>query len=66
MRRGAALRNRTDALAELCRSGLAPAALRDRVLTRLRAAVPFDAAFWTTVDPLTLPVLVSVHSVSLV
>jgi DNA-binding CsgD family transcriptional regulator len=54
MRRGAALRNRTDALTELCRSGLAPAALRDRVLSRLRAAVPFDAAFWTTVDPLTL------------
>jgi DNA-binding CsgD family transcriptional regulator len=54
MRRGAALRNRTQAIAELCRSGLAPVALRERVLPRLRAAVPFDAAFWTTVDPVTL------------
>jgi DNA-binding CsgD family transcriptional regulator len=54
MRRAAAVRNRSDAIAELCRSGLAPAALRDRVLARLRAAVPFDAAFWTTVDPVTL------------
>src|SRR3954451_2757298 len=54
MRRGAALRNRTEAIAQLCRSGLAPAALRDRVLSRLRSAVPFDAAFWTTVDPVTL------------
>src|SRR3954452_9327199 len=54
MRRGAALRNRTEAIAQLCRSGLAPAALRDRVLSRLRAAVPFDAAFWSTVDPVTL------------
>jgi DNA-binding CsgD family transcriptional regulator len=39
---------------ELCRSGLAPAALRERVLPRLRRAVPFDAAFWTTIDPVTL------------
>src|SRR3954464_6898539 len=54
MRRGAALRNRTEAIAELCGSGLAPVALRERVLPRLRAAVPFDAAFWTTVDPVTL------------
>src|SRR3954452_16903803 len=54
MRRGAALRNRTEAIAQLCRSGLAPAALRDRVLSRLRRAVPFDAAFWSTVDPVTL------------
>ena len=54
MRRGAALQNRTEAIAELCRSGLAPAALRERVLPRLRGAVPFDAAFWTPVDPVTL------------
>jgi DNA-binding CsgD family transcriptional regulator len=54
MRRGAALANRTAAIAQLCRSGLAPAALRERVLSRLRGAVPFDAAFWTTVDPVTL------------
>jgi DNA-binding CsgD family transcriptional regulator len=54
MRRGAALDNRTEAIAELCRAGLQPAALRERVLPRLRGAVPFDAAFWTTVDPVTL------------
>lgn len=36
------------------RSGLPPDALRDRVLSRLRRAVPFDAAFWATVDPATL------------
>src|SRR5215208_3883189 len=54
MRRGAALENRTEAIAELCRSGLPPATLRERVLPRLRGAVPFDAAFWTTVDPVTL------------
>jgi DNA-binding CsgD family transcriptional regulator len=33
---------------------LDPDALRDRVLVRLRRAVPFDAAFWSTVDPATL------------
>src|SRR5919107_5080302 len=54
MRRGAVLEHRAGAIAELCRTGLAPAALRERVLGRLRAAVPFDAAFWSTVDPTTL------------
>jgi DNA-binding CsgD family transcriptional regulator len=54
MRRGPALDNLTHAIVELCRSGLEPAALRERVLPRLRRAVPFDAAFWTTVDPVTL------------
>jgi DNA-binding CsgD family transcriptional regulator len=29
-------------------------ALRDQMLARLRRAVPFDAAFWATVDPTTL------------
>jgi DNA-binding CsgD family transcriptional regulator len=51
---GAALENLTVAIVGVCRSGLAPEALRDRVLPRLRRAVPFDAAFWTTVDPITL------------
>jgi DNA-binding CsgD family transcriptional regulator len=54
MRPGPALENQTQAIAELCRLGLGPPALRDRVLPRLRRAVPFDAAFWTTVDPVTL------------
>jgi DNA-binding CsgD family transcriptional regulator len=54
MRRGAALEHRADALAGLCRAGLDPVALRERVLARLRSAVPFDAAFWSTVDPVTL------------
>ena len=54
MRRSPALAHLTQTIVELCRSGLEPAALRDRVLPRLRRAVPFDAAFWTTVDPLTL------------
>jgi DNA-binding CsgD family transcriptional regulator len=51
---GAALENLTAAIVETCRSGLPPDVLRDRVLARLRRAVPFDAAFWTTVDPVTL------------
>ena len=54
MRPGPALENLTDAIIEICRSGLPPEALRDRVLSRLRRAVPFDAAFWATVDPATL------------
>jgi DNA-binding CsgD family transcriptional regulator len=54
VKRGAALRNLTDAIVDTCRSGLSPEALRDRVLPRLRLGVPFDAAFWATVDPTTL------------
>jgi DNA-binding CsgD family transcriptional regulator len=54
VKRGAALENLTGAIVETCRSGLPPEALRDRVLPRLRRAVPFDAAFWATVDPTTL------------
>jgi DNA-binding CsgD family transcriptional regulator len=54
VKRGAALENLSGAIVELCRSGLSPEALRDRVLPRLRRAVPFDAAFWATVDPTTL------------
>jgi DNA-binding CsgD family transcriptional regulator len=51
---GPALENLTAAIVEICRSGLAPEVLRERVLPRLRRAVPFDAAFWATVDPATL------------
>ena len=54
MRRRPAMENLTRAIEELCRAGLAPAALRDQVLPRLRRAVPFDAAFWSTADPGTL------------
>ena len=51
---GPALENLTGAIVEICRSGLRPEEVRDRVLPRLRRAVPFDAAFWATVDPATL------------
>ncbi|MBV9337838.1 MAG: helix-turn-helix transcriptional regulator [Solirubrobacterales bacterium] len=54
MKPGATLENLTAAIVESCRSGLSPEALRDQVLTRLRRAVPFDAAFWSTVDPTTM------------
>jgi DNA-binding CsgD family transcriptional regulator len=54
MKPGPARENLTSAIVELCQSGLTPEALRDRVLSRLRRAVPFDAAFWATVDPTTL------------
>jgi DNA-binding CsgD family transcriptional regulator len=51
---GPALENLTGAIVEICRAGLSPPELRDRVLPRLRRAVPFDAAFWSSVDPATL------------
>jgi DNA-binding CsgD family transcriptional regulator len=54
VRREAALENLADTIIAICRSGLPPDALRARVFARLRRAVPFDAAFWTTVDPATL------------
>ena len=54
MKRGPALENLTAALAESCRSGLPPERLRDSVLSRLQRAVPFDAAFWATIDPATV------------
>ena len=54
MKSGPALENLTGAIVEICRSGLSPTEFRDRVLPRLRRAVPFDAAFWATVDPATL------------
>lgn len=54
MRPGPALENLTEAIIATCRSGLALEALRDQALTRLRRAVPFDAAFWSAVDPATM------------
>jgi DNA-binding CsgD family transcriptional regulator len=54
MKPGPALQNLTRAIVDLCRSGLTPPELWERVLPRLRRAVPFDAAFWSTVDPATL------------
>jgi len=54
VKHGPVLENLTGAIVEICRSGLPPDVLRDRVLSRLRRAVPFDAAFWSTVDPATL------------
>jgi len=54
VKREAAFENLTGAIIAICRSGLPPDALRARVFSRLRRAVPFDAAFWATVDPATL------------
>jgi DNA-binding CsgD family transcriptional regulator len=54
VKRGAALENLTTAIIEICRSGLPPETLRDRVLPRLCRAVAFDASFWASVDPTTL------------
>jgi DNA-binding CsgD family transcriptional regulator len=54
VKEGPALENLTGAIIDTCRSGLSPDVLRERVLSRLRRAVPFDAAFWSIVDPATL------------
>jgi DNA-binding CsgD family transcriptional regulator len=54
MKQGPTLQNINRAIVDLCRSGLPPPELLERVLPRLRRAVPFDAAFWSTVDPATL------------
>jgi DNA-binding CsgD family transcriptional regulator len=51
---GPALDNLIAAIAETCRRGLEPSALRAAVLPRLRRAVPIDALWWATVDPATL------------
>ncbi len=51
---GAALRDLTVAIADACRSGLDPEALRAAVLPKLRRAVPIDALWWATADPATL------------
>jgi DNA-binding CsgD family transcriptional regulator len=51
---GPALDNLTAALVDICRAGLQADRLREEVLSRLGRAVPFDAAFWATLDPATL------------
>jgi hypothetical protein len=53
-KQGPPLENVTSALLDVCRAGLSPDRLRQDVLMRLRRAVPFDAAFWATLDPATL------------
>ncbi len=54
MKSGPALDDLVAVIAETCRAGLEPEALRAEVLTRLRKAVPVDALWWATVDPATL------------
>ena len=54
MRSGPALDNLVDSIAEACRCGLEPAALRAAVLPRLRRVVPIDALWWALADPATL------------
>ena len=51
---GPALDNLVAAVAQICRSGLDPDALRAAVLPRLRAVVPIDALWWAAADPATL------------
>jgi DNA-binding CsgD family transcriptional regulator len=50
----AARRRHADALIERCYVGLDAVALRGEVLRRLRAVVSIDAAFFATLDPVTL------------
>jgi DNA-binding CsgD family transcriptional regulator len=50
----AARRRHTDALIERCYVGLDAVTLRGEVLRRLRAVVSVDAAFFATLDPVTL------------
>jgi DNA-binding CsgD family transcriptional regulator len=54
VRSGPALDNLVATIAETCRSGLEPAALRAAVLPRLRRVVPVDALWWALADPATL------------
>jgi len=51
---GPALDDLAASIAQQCRSGLAPEALRAAVLPRLRRAVPSDALWWAAADPATL------------
>jgi DNA-binding CsgD family transcriptional regulator len=48
------LERQVDVIADLCRRGLDPDALRAEVLPRLRRAVPVDALWWALADPGTL------------
>jgi DNA-binding CsgD family transcriptional regulator len=54
MRTGPAADNLVDAVVRICRSGLDPDALRAEILPRLRKAVPVDALWWASADPVTL------------
>jgi DNA-binding CsgD family transcriptional regulator len=47
-------RHAAQSIIELCRLGLDPDALRERVLSGVRRAIPFDGLWWATVDPATL------------
>ncbi|WP_035843282.1 LuxR C-terminal-related transcriptional regulator [Kitasatospora azatica] len=51
---GAAVERRLADIEQRCRGALDPAALRTEALGRLRRVVPADAAFFATVDPVTL------------
>ncbi|HEY5031907.1 MAG TPA: helix-turn-helix transcriptional regulator [Actinomycetes bacterium] len=51
---GPALDDVAASIAQVCRSGLAPDALRAAVIPRLQRAVPTDALWWAAADPATL------------
>jgi DNA-binding CsgD family transcriptional regulator len=51
---GPALDTLAASIAQACRSGLDPDALRAAVLPRLRRALPIDALWWAAADPATL------------
>ncbi|MDT4996384.1 MAG: hypothetical protein QOD45_452, partial [Pseudonocardiales bacterium] len=51
---GAAERRHVDILVERCYAGMDAASLRIDVLRRLRSLVSVDAAFFATVDPVTM------------
>src|SRR5262245_16009457 len=50
----AAMDRRATALISRCHAGLDASRLREEVLRRLRRILPVDAAFFATVDPMTL------------
>src|ERR1051326_7832139 len=54
MERQAMLEDRIRVIADLCRRGLDPDALRVAILQRLRRTVPVDALWWALTDPSTL------------
>ncbi len=50
----ASIERQAAALIGRCYTGLDPAGLREEVLRRLRRMLAVDAAFFATVDPMTL------------
>lgn len=46
--------DRVSVIADLCRQGLDPDALRAEALRRIRKTVAIDALWWATADPATL------------